>query len=81
MLNQQATWQMLELRPQLEKMLAGSGAKVGPINNVGTRTDGKNVGVPSKNYRSAAGAAMAGGWRAVLAACAAVLLAPVLLAA
>jgi hypothetical protein len=81
MLNQQATWQMLELRPQLQKMLAGSGAKVGPINNVGKKTEDKNVRVPSKNLRSAAGAAVAGGWRAVLAACAAVVLAPVLLAA
>jgi hypothetical protein len=81
MLNQQATWQMLELRPQLQKMLAGSGAEVGSINNVGKKTEDKNVGVPSKHLKSAAGAAVAAAWRAVMAACAAAVLAPVLLAA
>lgn len=82
MLNQQATWQMLELRPQLQQLLTGSGVKVGPINNVGQRTENKNVGVPSKTLSSSAGAAaFTGGWRALLSAFAAVVLAPLLLAA
>lgn len=84
MLNQQATWQMLELRPQLQKMLAGSGAKVGPINNVGQQTEDRKVGVraPPKDskQKSAAGAALVGGWKSVLAAGVALLMAPALLA-
>lgn len=81
MLNQQATWQMLELRPQLQQLLTSSGVKVGPINNVGQRTENKNVGVPSKTLSSSAGAAFTGGWRALLSAFAAVVLATLLLAA
>jgi hypothetical protein len=81
MLNQQATWQMLELRPQLQKMLTGSGVKVGPINNVGQRTEGKNVGVPSKSMTSAAGEGRAGGWRSKLAVLVVALVAHVVLAA
>jgi hypothetical protein len=81
LLNQQATWQMLELRPQLQQMLTGSGVKVGPINNVGQVTEHKNVGVPSKGLTSSAGAAYTCGWRGLLSALAAVVLAPLLLAA
>lgn len=80
MLNQQATWQMLELRPQLQKLLAGSGVKVGPVNNVGQRTEGKNVGVPSKSMTSAAGEGLAGGWKSKLAVLVVTLVAHVVLA-
>lgn len=80
LLNQQATWQMLELRPQLQKMLTGSGVKVGPINNVGQPTESKNVGVPSKGMTSAAGQGSAGGWRSKLAVLAVALVAHVILA-
>ena len=81
MLNQQATWQMLELRPQLTQMLTGSGVKVGPARNVGQPTEDKNVGVPSKSLSSSAGARLTGGWRSAVAAVAAAVLAHVLLAA
>lgn len=60
MLNQQASWQMLELKPQLQQLLQGSGVKVGNPENVGRKTEDKNVGVPSKNLKSAAGCASSG---------------------
>ena len=77
MLNQQATWQMLELRPQLQQLLTGSGVKVGNPMNVGQQTEDKNVGVPSKMLKSSAGSLKnATMWGTLLAAVAAVLLAP-----
>lgn len=73
---------MLELRPQLQKMLTGSGVKVGPVKNVGQATEDKNIGVPSKNLKSSAmTAGGAGVWRPLLAAVLAVVLAPFMLAA
>ena len=81
LLNQQATWQMLELQPQLKQLLGGSAVKVAPASNVGKRTEEKNIGVPSKSLRSSAGGASCGGWRSAVAAFAAVVLAHVVLGA
>lgn len=40
LLSQMATWQMLQLKPQLQQLLAGSGAAVGEARNVGATTGG-----------------------------------------
>jgi hypothetical protein len=81
LLNQQATWQMLELQPQLKQLLGGSAVKVAPASNVGKRTEAKNIGVPSKNLRSSAGGASCGGWRSAVAAFAAAVFAHVVIGA
>lgn len=65
---------MLELRPQLQQLLTGSGAKVGPAQNIGQKTEDKNMGVPSSRMTSAAGAASRT-WLVMLAAAAAAMLA------
>jgi hypothetical protein len=74
MLSQQATWSMLELRPQLQKLLGGSGVAVGAPQNKGRQTTDKNVGVPSKNLKSGAAGLTAASWMAVVLAGAAALL-------
>ena len=74
MLNQQATWSILQLRPQQQKMLGGSGVAVGAPQNKGRQTSDKNVGVPSKNLRSSAAGLTAARWLALALAGAAVLL-------
>jgi hypothetical protein len=81
MLSQQATWQMLELRPQLQQLLTGSGVKVGAASNVGQKTQDKNVGAPSKTLKSDARGAATGVWSTLLTGVAAALLAPFVLAA
>lgn len=49
LLSQMATWQMLELKPQLQELVAGSGAVVSNATNVGTAASDKNIGNPKKN--------------------------------
>jgi len=67
---------MLELRPQLQQLLTGSGVKVGSAQNVGQKTEDKNMGVPSSRMtKSAASAAASRTWPAILAAAAAAVLA------
>lgn len=53
LLSQMATWQMLQLQPQLEKLLAGSGAVVTEAKNVGVPTGGdtfSNIGGSSTSF-------------------------------
>lgn len=54
LLSQLATWQMLELKPQLQQLVEGTGATVGDGNNVGTATSNKNVGNPDKRVPTSA---------------------------
>jgi hypothetical protein len=54
LLSQQASWQMLQLRPQLQQLVAGSSAAVAAPVNTGTTTRDKEQGEPTKS-RSAAG--------------------------
>eukprot|EP00878_Enallax_costatus_P000930 GHUV01001060.1.p1 GENE.GHUV01001060.1~~GHUV01001060.1.p1 ORF type:complete len:719 (+),score=173.97 GHUV01001060.1:262-2418(+) len=44
LLSQMATWQMLELKPQLQQLVAGSGVVISEARNVGTATPDKDIG-------------------------------------
>lgn len=77
LLSQLGSWQMLQLRPQLTKLLAGTGVAVATPRNIGSATHDANLGhpdyeAPSAGARSGAGlitaAQQLSAWVAVAAA-------------
>lgn len=78
LLSQQATWQMLQLEPQLKKLVGGSKVTVSAPRNVGTATTDENKGSPTKSSSAAQGlgsSARLAPWLALAAAALAGLLA------